>query len=120
MSHELLFTSAPRGLRPGSSGYCTVTATRGLPGPLLQKLESLSDYRPLEGGGDAARSPVAVTHLRVSVLGKTYSVLSRSCAAGVDHTHRAIFFTHHVALEPAELPAGGPAWLAAQRGFLET
>jgi hypothetical protein len=121
MSHELCFTSAPRGLRPGSNGYCTVVASRGLPGPLWQKLEALSDYQPLsDGAGGGDRNPVALSHLRVTVLGKTYSVLSRCCLAGVDHTHRGIFFAHHVALEAAELPPGGPAWLAGQRGFLES
>ena len=46
MSHELFYTSAPRGLRRGSNGYCTVAATRGLPPLLGQQLERLSDYRP--------------------------------------------------------------------------
>ena len=39
MSHELCFTSAPRGLRPGSNGYCTVVASRGLPFELVERLE---------------------------------------------------------------------------------
>jgi hypothetical protein len=118
MSHELFYTSAPRGLRRGSNGYCTVAATRGLPPLLGQQLERLSDYRPPADGPDA--SPVVLSHLRVNVPGKTYSVLSRICPAGVDHTHRAIFFAHHVALEPAELPPAGPAWLLGQPGFLQT
>src|SRR4051794_30680811 len=120
MSHELLYTSAPRGLRPGTNGYCPVAATRGLPGGLGQQLERLSDYRPLfdPAGPGANRNPVALSHLRVSGSGKTYSVLSRICPAGVDHTQRGIFFAHHVALEPAELPPAGPAWLLAQPGFL--
>ena len=121
MSHELFFTSAPRGLRPGSNGYCTVTATHAMPAPLWQKLEALSDYRPLAEESDAAgKQPVALMHLRLNILGKTWSVLSRTCTAGLDHTRRNIFFAHHVALETTELPPGGPAWLASQRGFLET
>jgi len=122
MSHELFYTSAARGLRPGNNGYCTVAATHGLPPLLGQKLEALSDYRPLFDGSaaEASRNPAALSHLRVSVLGKTYSVLSRICPAGVDHTHRGIFFAHHVALEPAELGPAGPAWLLGKHGFLET
>src|ERR1700722_16206249 len=108
MSHELYFTSAPRGLRPGSNGYCTVAATYGLPGPLFQKLEALSDYRPLfdEADGGASRLPVALSHLRVHSQGKVWSVVSRICMAGMDHSRRRVFFAHHVALEAAELPPG--------------
>lgn len=122
MSHELFYTSAARGLRPGNNGYCTVAATQGLPALLGQKLEALSDYRPLFDGSaaEANRNPVALSHLRLNVLGKTYSVLSRICPAGVDHTHRGIFFAHHVALEPGELVPAGPAWLLGKPGFLET
>ena len=121
MSHELFYTSAPRGLRPGSNGYCTVSATRGLPGLLGQQLERLSDYRPLFDSSSVAgtQNPIGLSHLRVNVAGKTYSVLSRICPAGVDHTKRGIFFAHHVALETTELPPAGPAWLLGQRGFLE-
>ena len=61
MSHELFYTSAPRGLRRGSNGYCTVAATRNLPPWLGQQLERLSDYRALADGADAARSPVALS-----------------------------------------------------------
>ncbi|WP_366494393.1 hypothetical protein, partial [Thermogutta sp.] len=31
MAWELVITSAPRGLKPGSSGFCPVLATRGIP-----------------------------------------------------------------------------------------
>ena len=31
MSHELVYTSAPRGLKPGSKGFCTVACTADLP-----------------------------------------------------------------------------------------
>jgi hypothetical protein len=120
MTHELYFTSAPRGLSPGSNGYCTVTATRGLPGPLYQKLEALSDYGPLGDGDESTgRYPISLVHVRLSVLGKMYSVLSRICMAGVDHSRRKIFFAHHVALDATELPPGGPGWLVGQTGFLE-
>jgi hypothetical protein len=88
---------------------------------LWQKLEALSDYRPLsEDGETAVTHPIALSHLRLTVLGKTWSVLSRACMAGVDHSRRRIFFAHHVALEAGELPAAGPAWLAGQPGFLQT
>jgi hypothetical protein len=90
MSHELFYTSALKGLQPGSRGFCTVAATRGIPATLLEKLESLSGYRPLFPPHDAkaALNPVVHAHLRINVASKTYSVLSRICAAGLDYTDR--------------------------------
>lgn len=121
MSQELFYTSAPRGLQPGSRGFCTVVATRGLSPALVEKLESLSGYRPLFPPHDAraGMNPVAFAHVRISAGGKTYTVVSRIGPAGLDYTERPNKFAHHVVLDPAELPAGGPAWLLRQPGFLE-
>ena len=47
MSQELHYTSVPRGLKPGSRGFCTVAATPHLPGPLVERLEALSGYQPV-------------------------------------------------------------------------
>ena len=30
MSQEIVYTSAPKGLKPGSSGFCTVASTAGM------------------------------------------------------------------------------------------
>lgn len=46
MAYELFYTSAPKGLRPLTSGICTVGMTRGFPGPFIPRLEALSGYRP--------------------------------------------------------------------------
>jgi hypothetical protein len=122
MSQELFYTSAPRGLRPGSQGFCTVAATRGLSAALVEKLESLSGYRPLFPPHDARAglNPVAYAHVRVSAGGRTYTVVSRIGPAGLDYTERPNKLAHHVVLDPADLPAGGPAWLLRQPGFLES
>ncbi len=45
MSVELLYTSAPQGLKQGSRGFSTVVCTNGLPVNLANRLESLSGYR---------------------------------------------------------------------------
>jgi hypothetical protein len=121
MSQELFYTSAPKGLQPGSRGFCTVAATRAMPAALVEKLEALSGYRPLFPPSDpkAGLNPITHAHHRVSVGGKTYHVLSRVCAAGLDYTERTNKFAHHVVLDGGELPAGGPAWLLLQPGFME-
>src|SRR5262245_31377897 len=122
MSYELFYTSAPKGLQPGSRGFCTVATTRGMPAALMEKLEALSGYRPLFPPHDAkaALNPVVHAHLRINVGGKTYSVLSRIGTAELDYTERTNKFAHHVVLDAHELPPGGPAWVLGQSGFMET
>lgn len=122
MSQELHYTSAPRGLKPGSRGFCTVACTPGMPGPLADRLESLSGYQQLfpPHHPDVALNPIVYSHLRIPVAGKTVSILSRIGFAGLDYTERANKYAHHIVLDGQEQPVGGPAWVISQPGFLET
>ena len=45
MSQEIIYTSAPQGLKPGSRGFCTVVSTSGMAKNLAERLESRSGYR---------------------------------------------------------------------------
>jgi hypothetical protein len=122
MSHELHYTSVPRGLKPGSRGFCTVGLTPHMPGPLVDRLEALSGYQPVFAPHDlsAALNPIVLSHLHLNVGGKVWGVLSRVGPAGLDYSGRPNKYAHHVVLEGTERPAGGPAWLVAQHGFLQT
>ena len=118
--HELVYTSAPQGLKPGSQGFCTVACSVGLPPNLLMRLESLSGYRPLvlpgqhaAGGHSASIHPVVRSYLVLRVGGADWHVLSRIADAGIDYTQRSNKIAHHVVLEPSELPPAGPAALLA-------
>ena len=120
VSLELVYTSAPRGLAPGSQGFCTVACTRGMTANLTRQLESLSGYRQIYPPQDprAALNPVAFSHLMLTLAGRSCHVLSRVCDAGLDYTGRTNKFAHHVVLDAAEVPAGGPGWLLAAAGFM--
>src|SRR5687768_15916340 len=123
MSQELYFTSAPRGLKPGSKGgFCTVAATASMPATVSERLESLSGYRPVFPFGDARwdENPVSYAHWRVSIGGRTSSVLSRVSTAPADYSGRSNKFAHHLVLEAAELPPAGPAWFMMQPAIMET
>jgi hypothetical protein len=113
MSIELLYTSAPQGLKQGSRGFCTVVSTVGMPVNLAQRLESLSGYRHVFAPSDpqAAHNPVGHSHLRITVGGRAYSILSRLAAYGIDYSQRTNKLAHHVVLDARELIAGGPAVL---------
>ncbi len=121
MSQELHYTSVPRGLKPGSRGFCTVACTAQMSAPLFELLESLSGYRPVYPVHDpaAAQNPINFSHLRLTVGGMAVSVLSRVGPANLDYSGRSNKYAHHVVLEPNERPEGGPAWLVGHPGFLQ-
>jgi hypothetical protein len=121
MTQELHYTSLPRGLKPGSRGFCTVASTPGMTGQLADRLESLSGYVPVYPVHDsaAAKNPISFMHLRLPLAGKLASVLSRVGPAGLDYSGRTNKYAHHVVLEANERPAGGPAWLISQPDFLK-
>lgn len=120
MSQELIYTSVPQGLKPGSKGFCTVAMTAGMPAALVERLESLSGYRAVFPLGDpnSTKNPVTYAHWRVSAAGKTQSVLSRVAFAGVDYSQRSNKFAHHLVLDSAEETVAGPAWLLTQPGLM--
>jgi hypothetical protein len=119
MSHEIYYTSAPEGLKRGTSGFCTVAASDNIPKPLWDRLETLSAYRHQFAAG-AGQNPVSLAHWILSLSGKTHHVLSRICDSGVDHTQRTNAFAHHLVLEHAEIERapGGPAWMLRQPGVM--
>jgi hypothetical protein len=119
---ELVYTSAPKGLRLGSRGFCTVASTPGMATPLAERLEALSGYKHLypPGSENAPLNPVNYSFVTFKLGGKTHYILSRIADAGLDYTQRSNKLAHHVVLEGTELPPGGPAWLMSQPGFFVT
>ncbi|TWU06441.1 GAP1-N2 domain-containing protein [Stieleria varia] len=122
MSIELLYTSAPKGLKQGSRGFCTVLSTARTPINIASRLESLSGYRQLYPPENplASQNPIAYSHYRIVVAGKTLSVLSRITAYGSDYTGRTNKIAHHVVPDPAEQVAAGPAWVMMQPTVMRT
>jgi hypothetical protein len=122
MSVELLYTSAPKGLRQGSRGFCTVLSTVGTPVNLATRLESLSGYRHLfaTDSAEADSNPVAYSHVKFTLAGQPTSVVSRVAAYGADYSGRTNKLAHHVVVNLSEAPSAGPAWLIQQPGFMRT
>jgi hypothetical protein len=118
MARELIYTSAPKGLRPGARGFCTVAASPGMPRNLLTVLESLSGYRHAFGLGDpnAPLNPVVWSHVQITVGRTKQHVLSRVADAGQDYTQRSNKLAHHLVLETEELCPAGPAWILSRPG----
>jgi hypothetical protein len=110
MPHELVYTSAPKGLKAGTSGFCTVACTPDMPRSLTEILEMLSGYRRAAGLDDD-RAPVGFSLLHVAAGSERYTVLSRVAAAGLDYTKRTNHLAHHIAFRESELARLDPAGL---------
>ncbi len=120
MAYELIYTSAERGLRPGTRGFCTVAHTQGMTPQNIQLLEALSAYKNLYSVHDAQEKaePIAWSHITSNLIGRSASIVSRVGATAADHTGRSNKLAHHILLPARERPLGGPAWLCQQSGFL--
>lgn len=114
MAQELLFTSAPKGLKPGSSGPCVVLVSLSMPPLLMQRLESLSGYRMPHDGLPPIES---LSHTLVDMNGMLRHVVSRVASNGFDHAKRPNRLAHHLVLHSEELGLAGPAWLVQQPIF---
>ncbi len=120
MLQELIFTSAPVGLKPGIQGFCTVACTTGMPPNLAKLLESLSGYRHvfLPPDANATKNPPACSHLLLNLGGVPWHILSRTADAGLDYMQRTNKISHHLVLDKVELQEAGPAAVLSQYQFL--
>lgn len=120
MTQEILYTSAPKGLKPGSRGFCTVVSSEGMARNLAERLEALSGYRHAFGVHDENRNqnPVNWSHTAMRIGGQEWHVLSRIADAGQDYSGRTNKLAHHIALDRNERPAGGPARILQTSGVI--
>ncbi len=119
MIQELIYTSAVKGVRPGSSGYCTVAHTRGMNPAMIRMLESLSAYSGNNNGSlRTADAPTAIiSHWRVITGHETVSILSSVTAVEGEHTGRDNKLAHHFVFSAGDRPMCGPAKIAEQSIF---
>lgn len=97
----LVFTSAPQGLAPGRSGFCTVARHAEMPERLAALLEGL-------GTPHANAGTATFTLRRLEAGGRGWLVLSRFTAGGLDYTQRDNRLAHHLVLTEAETAALPP------------
>ncbi len=120
MAYELFYTSAPKGLRPHTSGICTVGMTKGFPAPFIPRLEALSGYRPPFKGAPLADCPIAYSHWIIEAGGVMRHILASVRATNPDHTLRSNKLAYYLLLREGELSKIGPAWLLSQPGVMSS
>jgi hypothetical protein len=105
MAFQHIFTSAQYGVRAGSTGYCTVAHTAGMPEDLITGLEQLSRYDHPAGSDPSLGgvNPVIFRFQFLTVNTGTYFVMSRLSDAGADFTGRTNYLAQHLALTSTDV-----------------
>jgi hypothetical protein len=127
MPSQLIYTSAPRGLLSGQSGFCTVARSGDLREALAQRLEQISSYHYLRvaEAATANRNPTVCAFRILDLRGTKYHVLTRIVPCGLDFTARTNHLAHHLVFQAGELAQlPSPAailrywngWLASWQG----
>lgn len=105
MPWQLIYTSAPRGLLSGQSGFCTVARSGDLREALAQRLEQISSYHYLRvaEAAVASRNPTVSAFRILDLRGTKYHVLTRIQPCGLDFTARTNHLAHHLVFQQGEL-----------------
>jgi hypothetical protein len=111
MSFELVLTSVPAGLKPGSRGFTPVALTEGTPASYAQLLESLSGYVHYYPVHDPNydQNPVNWSHYTFNKKGSLLSVLSRASSHRKDYSGRNNKIFHGILLAESERSYSDPA-----------
>jgi hypothetical protein len=81
MAWQLIYTSAPRTLTAGQTGYGTVARSLDLRDALIQRLEQLSYFQ--HGDNRVTTPPVIHAYRIIDLRGAKYHVLTRLVDAGL-------------------------------------
>ena len=102
---KLIYTSVPKGLIQGRSGFTTVAMTEGFPSNLIPLVENMSGYRNIYPPEDpnAARNPVNCTYFRQRFGSTEYSMVSRIAYHGLSYTGRSNTLAVHLLFTPEEM-----------------
>ena len=103
MAYQLIYTSVPRGLVPGRSGYTVAARHRQIRDRLVSEIERVSRYSYSKGG----ESPVVYAHRIFDISGSKFHVLTRIVDAGSDYTGRTNYLAHHLICDSKELSSSG-------------
>jgi hypothetical protein len=106
MASQLLYTSAPRLLEAGRTGFGTVARHRAVSGLLVASVERASQFARLSG---LSARRVVLSHRIIHAGAASYHVLSCIRDAGSDYTGRTNHLAHHLIADAREARAAAEA-----------
>ena len=121
MAQELIYTSFPKGVKPGVSGFCTVAVSPNMAPNLISRLEGLSGYRHLfmPGTPEADLNPPNWSHVVINVGNTELHVIYRVADAGLDYTGRSNKLAHFIVLDKNDQAPCGPAAMLTTPGLID-
>ncbi|MEG2077117.1 MAG: hypothetical protein RRY34_11485, partial [Victivallaceae bacterium] len=113
MIYQMIYTSLPHCLKPGSSGLGVVACTRGMPPDVIRTLSMFSGYSLVFPAHDeqAELNPKSFIHYLYNYAGNQYDVISQVKFAGFDYSGRSNVLAHHLMSEVNSRPQYGLAAL---------
>jgi hypothetical protein len=105
MAWQLIYTSAPRSLEAGRSGFGTVARHRAISPLVVSTIERASQFSRLPGV-DTGR--VIFCYRVINIAGGRFHVLSSIRDSGADYTGRTNHIAHHLVAEAREIAQIGP------------
>ena len=107
MAFQLIYTSAPKSLIVGRTGFSTVARSKEMSEKLASAVERCSTY-------DIGTGEI-FSHRILSLADGTWHILTRISDAGVDYTNRNNYIAHHLILSSSEIEGlANPAEILAQ------
>jgi hypothetical protein len=100
MAQQLVYTSAPRLLQAGRTGFGTVAMHAGIPSWLQSEIEGFSQFSRLPG---LDPSRVILSHAVFGQGDRKHHVFSRIQDCGADYTGRTNHIAHHFIFTAAEI-----------------
>ncbi len=121
MALQLVYTSAPKLLDAGRSGFGVVARSKSLPPLAANAIERFSKYANMQG---TDRSRIVMAHRKVTIGSSRFHVLTRIRDCGSDHTGRTNHIAHHLIFSPLEVRQADeqrltPADIFAQFAWLD-
>ena len=123
--YELIYTSVPKGLIPGRSGFATVAMSEGMPPNLIVPLENLSGYNFTLRDGNflPILNPPCCYYIKMRYGNQQLHVAGRVAPNGLDYSKRNNKIAHQLLFESAEELenlAGGVGGLFFQAGVFRS
>ena len=102
--YELIYTSAPKGLIPGRSGFATVAMSEGMPPNLIVPLENLSGYNFTLRDNTflPILNPPSCYYIKMRYGNQQLHIAGRVAPNGLDYSQRNNKIAHHLLFESAE------------------
>ncbi len=119
MLNEMVLATIPQGLFKGTSGFCPVAVTKGMPKELIQLLADLGKRQYEMAVANQTLGREVFNHLPLTIKGRSMHLLARGIQLPSKDPTRQKFVVHQLLLENVRDLTAGPAWvLANDKGWI--